>query len=489
VKDRLYGLGRQTLVYGVSAAALQIVGLITLPVFARVFAPGEYGALEIATVGLSAMLVVADLGMASSSQRSYFDYSDEETAERRTVLATGLATAVAAASLLALLLIVFRGPIAHALLHDRSRDTLVVLVALALPLSIVAAYTRAVMRLRFQAWRYTVSAAGAAAISGALSVALVLASNVGIDGVLIGLLAGNALAVLYGLAVTRRDVSARLSRRELRVMLAYGLPLLPAAAAMWGLTFLDRVMLSALADLDEVGEYAVGARFSSVLMFVVTAFGLAYAPFMLSLFAEDREVEKQVRGRTLTYVAIVLTGLSLALALFAREIASVVAPAFTNAYQVVGILCLGVTIYGLSSVTMGGISLARRTGYFAVYSGVAVAVNVVLNFALIPPLGGYGAALATAGAFAALTILYYRRAQALYPTPFRPGKPVIVLLAGAALMPLGFLPLGLGAVALKLLALVAFAALVLGAVLDTPELSELRTLGRRLARRPAPSPR
>jgi O-antigen/teichoic acid export membrane protein len=487
VKHRLVGLGQQTLVYGLSAAALQIVGLVTLPVYARVFSPAEYGVLEIATIGLAAMLVIADLGMASASQRSFFDYSDADAAERKRVLATGLVVAVGTATVLALLLIAFRGPIAASLLQDRSREELVVLVALALPLSILAAYTRAVMRLRFQAWRYSISAAGSAAIAGALGVVLVLSTDVGIDGVLIGLLAGNALAVLFGLAVTARDLGVRLSRRELRVMLAYGLPLLPAAAAMWGLAFLDRVMLGALASLEDVGEYAIGARFASVLMFVVSAFGLAYGPFMLSLFAEDRAVEKEVRGRTLTYVAIVLTGLSLALALFAREIATVIAPAFDDAYEVVGILCLGVTLYGLSSVTMGGISLVRRTGYFALYSGVAVVVNVALNLVLIPPLGGFGAALATAAAFGALSVLYYHRAQVLYPTPFRPRRIAIVLVAGAALMPLGFLPLGAAAVALKLLALLVFAGLVLGVVLDRPEISEVRSAARRVTRRPEPS--
>ena len=217
-------------------------------------------------------------------------------------------------------------------------------------------------------------------------------------------------------------------------------------------------------------------------MFVVGAFWLAYTPFMLSPFAEDREREKHVRSRTLTYLAIVLTGISLVLALFAREVATIVAPHFTHAYSVVGILCFGVTVFGLSSVTMAGLSLVRRTGYFAAYSALAVLVNVALNFVLIPPLGGAGAAFATAGAYALLTVLYYRRSEALYPTPYEPRKTLIVLVAEAVLMPLALLPLGIGAVALNLLGVVVFVAvLVLDGVLDRPKLMELRSLTRRLS--------
>jgi O-antigen/teichoic acid export membrane protein len=488
MREHFSTLAKQTLVYGISSAALQIVGMFTLPVFARVFSPDEYGTLEIATAALGALLVIADLGMISATQRSYFDYADSDRDPRARALATGLAAAVLTAAVLSIGLMAFRAPIAGWLLHDRAQTELVVLVAVALPLSILANFLRQVMRLRFMPWHYSASAVTSALLAGAVGIALVLAAGSGVDGVFIGVVVGNLVAVIMGLAITARYIGVRLSRRELRVMLAYGLPLIPAASAMWGLAFLDRVMLSRLANLNEVGQYAVGARLASALMLVVTAFGLAYSPFMLAMYAEDKEVEKAVRARTLTYVCIVLTALSLAFALFAREIITVIAPDYTEAYEVVGILCVGVTVFGLSSVTMAGISLMRRTGYFALFSIVAVVVNVVLNLVLIPPLGGSGAALATACAYVALTGLYYHRAQALYPTAYRPGKTLAVLALGVALMPLGFLPLGLGAVAVKLLALAAFAAIVLFAILDRPEISEIRSLGRRFTR-PAATPR
>jgi O-antigen/teichoic acid export membrane protein len=288
--------------------------------------------------------------------------------------------------------------------------------------------------------------------------------------------------VAFGLAVTARHIGARLSRTELGIMLRFGLPLIPAAAALWGLSFLDRLMLSRLADLDDVGQYAVGARFAFVVMFAVTAFGLAYSPFIFSLFSEDRETERHVRAQALTYLATVLTALSVVLALFAREATTVIAPGFDEAYRVVGVLCLGVTVFGLSSITMTGISYARRTGYFVLYSAIALVVNVVLNFALIPPLGGVGASLATACAYVALTGLYYWKAQHLYPTPYEPRKVVMVLALGVVVAPLGWLPLGWGFVALKLAALALFAgALFATRVLGEVEIVEIRSLARRLS--------
>ena len=204
-------------------------------------------------------------------------------------------------------------------------------------------------------------------------------------------------------------------------------------------------MLSRLANLDEVGQYAVGPL--RVRAHVLTAFGLAYNPFVLSLSRRTGS-RKQVRA-TPSRTAIVLTGLSVALALFAREATTVIAPGYDGAYRVVGALCLGVTIFGLSAITMTGISLVRRTGYFAVYSLVALVVNVVPQRRADPAARRAGAAIATAIAYAALTMLYYRKAQELYFTPYEPRKVLTVLIAGAACMPLAFLPLGAGFTAVK----------------------------------------
>src|SRR4029453_5027538 len=61
-------IGKQTLVYGLSGVSLQLVGLITLPIFGRVFTPSDYGVLELATVGSSIAITLVDAGMVSASQ-------------------------------------------------------------------------------------------------------------------------------------------------------------------------------------------------------------------------------------------------------------------------------------------------------------------------------------------------------------------------------------------------------------------------------------
>jgi O-antigen/teichoic acid export membrane protein len=478
-RGTLLSLGSQTVVYGLSGAAVQVVGLITLPVLARIFSPAQYGVIEIGSVLFGFLAVVADGGLGSASQRSYYDYGDDDVRQRRSVLATALLASLGVALSLAAALVLLRGPVADALFDTRGQEAVIVFVALSLPLSVCALLTREAMRLRFRAWHYVASSVIATVVTAAVGLGLVLLADSGVEAIFLGILFGNLCATAYGFVVAGRDFAGAPSRPELHVMLRYGVPLIPTAVAGWALAFLDRLMLGRLASLDDVGQYAIAGRLGSVLMFAVTAFALAYSPFILSLYQQDRALEREARGRAMVLVTTGLLVIAAVLSLFAREVIAVVAPEFDQAYRVVGLLALGIVAFGTTPMTMTGLSLARRTGYFARYSLLALAVNVVLNFLLIPPLGMFGAAAATLVAFLVLTLLYHRASQRHVPIVLPRGMLLRVVLITAVVIPvgaIGFESLEVG-IAVKLAVLAAYiVALRLSGVLHAEEIAKARAL-------------
>lgn len=477
MRQHFVRLGKQTLVYGLGAVAQQILGIITLPIYARVFDPSAYGVVEIITVGLGVLAIMVDLGLTSAAQRSYFDYADDDVEQRRTVLSTWMVPSLTIASVIGVIVAVASQPLAVWLFGSERYATAVLLAGLSIPASTLATLVREVMRLRFQPWYYLGSALITGGIGAILSVVFVLALNMGVSGVVAGALAGNVLAAVYGLVISRPHIGRRVSRHELRVMVAFGLPLIPSAMAMWMLQFVDRILLSKLGNLNEVGQYAVANRLSQALLLVVSAFGVAYSPFMLSLHAEDAETERRVRGHLLTYVTAALVVAAVVLSVFAREIIAVIAPSFDQSYQAVALVCTGTACLGFCQVAMAGITLTRRTQLFAMYSTIAAVVNLGLNFVLIPAWGQVGAAAATAAGYLLLAVLYYRGAQRVSPTPYEPVKLVSVSMLGAALMPIGLIGpnvLWLDIVAkVGAMALMAAGLWVLG-IIRPRDLSELR---------------
>jgi O-antigen/teichoic acid export membrane protein len=440
MRDHLFSVAKQSLVYGLGGAALQVIGVITFPILAREFDPRTYGVLEIGTALFTVALTVVDGGFASSSQRSYYDHSDSEHVERGRILTTAFAATTAFSFVAALVLIAFREPLSRWLFHE-PRPHLIVLIAATMVVANAAGFVRHIFRLRLQAWHFTISA-----VLSSLGVAIVVVMAVvvfdrGVDGVFLGLLVGNAIGLCYALVVTFDAFVPSFAGLELRRMLVYGLPLLPTALAMWSLMLVDRVMLGRLADLDEVGQYAAANRVAAVLLLVVTAVATAYGPYALSLYSRDRELEKHVRARTLTYVTAVLMLTCVLLSLFAQELLATLAPGYDRAYKGVLLVTLGGVALGIGSIVMAGISYARRTLWFATLSAAAAAVNIALNFMLIPPLGMVGAAASTAAAFALLTAAYYAVSQRLYPTPYEPGRVVAIVVLGIPAAAVGLIQL------------------------------------------------
>jgi O-antigen/teichoic acid export membrane protein len=472
-------LAKHAVVYGLSGVLLQAVGVVTLPIFARAFSQSEYGKLELGLVLSSVSLTVVDLGFAAAAQRSFYDYSDAEFEKRRRVLFTAGVSTTVAALVVAALLTLLRKPLESWIFAGSSAQRLILAVAISIPIVNTATFLREVMRLRFRQWSYVTAAVMAAALSAGVSVALVVGFDAGVDAVFVGAIFGNALGVVYGLYVVRHDLGRRLSRHDLRVMLAYGVPLVPAAIAMWALTLIDRILLSRLGNLAEVGQYAVANRVASLMLLVVTAFSLAYGPYILSIYAEDPTMEKLVRAKSLTYFAAVLLTVGLTLTLFAREALEVVAPGFDRAYKAVGPLAFGIFAFGVSTVVGSGISFARRTRWFSLIAGVSAAVNVGLNVVLIPTFGMVGSAIAAAVGFAVLAILQHAVAQRFYPTPFETTKLLRAVILAVAFGAVGLVHFDALAVALaaKAACLVAFViSLRLASVVDETDLSQARLI-------------
>ena len=127
-------LAGQTLAYGLSGLLVPLVGMITLPVFARVFSRGQYGVLELGVTAIAVGTTITDAGFTAAALRSFYDYRDTEERERRNVLLTAFASTTAVALGVAAVLILFRGSIAHWLFGHRGDEALVVLIAVSIPI-------------------------------------------------------------------------------------------------------------------------------------------------------------------------------------------------------------------------------------------------------------------------------------------------------------------------------------------------------------------
>ena len=476
-------LGRDLVIYGSGRIAFQLLILLSIPIITRIFTTSEFGVIETMTAVTGALAVVVILGLDFASQRSYFDYSEAQVEERRTVLSTTFWTLLVWSTLVCGVLVLLSGSLSDWLFGDSAFQVVVALAITLVAVETIFLFLQEVFRVRHQPIRYAVLSIVWALATISLMLALVAGFDRGLRGYYLGFVLGGLLTVGIGLFTVRDSLRLRWDRRELRTMLAFGLPLVPLAASTWVIQLVDRFFLLHYSTRAELGLYGLGVRLANLLMLAVVTLGLAWVPFVYDLAQRDPDEEKRVRARSLTYTAILLGFGAVVISVFAREVfLTVTDPSFEDAYKVVGLsTAVGVAV-GLNAVTMTGISLERRTIYFARYAVYVAVLNVALNFLLIPPLDMVGAALATALTYAVLAGLYYYRAQLVDPAPFQLGKVLIALGTAAVLIAIGTFvkvdPVWLS-VLVKLPLVAAFpVAMILFRVLDPEAIELVRKLRR-----------
>jgi O-antigen/teichoic acid export membrane protein len=88
----------------------------------------------------------------------------------------------------------------------------------------------------------------------------------------------------------------------------------------------------------------------------------------------------------------------------------------------VPIILAAYVVQGWGNVTQFGISASQRTKYMSYSTWAGVAVVMVLYATMIPAWGGYGAALATLGAFIVRFATGYYWSHQLWPVSYSWGR-------------------------------------------------------------------
>jgi O-antigen/teichoic acid export membrane protein len=291
-------------------------------------------------------------------------------------------------------------------------------------------------RVEQRSTAYVTATLANVAITIAATVLLVVAFDQGPLGVLVGNFTGTLVVYAALLLYSRHALGLQFDRRLYRAMNRFGLPLVPSAVALWLTNFSDRFFLVKLTDAHEVGLYSIGVRIASAIVLLLTAFRMAWPAFAYSI-EDDREA-RRTYSFVLTYVVYVCCWLALALGLLAPWIVQLITTRpFYPAQNVVAPLAFGVAAFGAYVVVQIGTGRARQTRTNWIVTGVAAALNIALNFALIPSYGRMGAAIATVSAYTLLFVGMAWRAHTVFPVPYQWRRVTTLAVAAVGLTVLG----------------------------------------------------
>jgi O-antigen/teichoic acid export membrane protein len=222
--------------------------------------------------------------------------------------------------------------------------------------------------------------------------------GLGVTGGLIATLISSVLALLLALKPILGRSRPRIDRELLRPMLHYG------SRVQVGVIFqmvnyrLDVVIMQFFRPLSQVGYYVVAQTIAELVISLATSFQSSVMPLTSHFEGDERQ-------EITTINSVRHHGILAGLAVLANTVFGTLVILFAYGHQfrpaVIPMLVLlpGVWFLGMGLVIQGDLSGRGRPGLSSQLAALAAGVTVTLDFALIPPLGVMGGALASVAAY------------------------------------------------------------------------------------------
>jgi O-antigen/teichoic acid export membrane protein len=394
------------------------LALLTLPLYTHHLSPQAYGAAEALLTSVILASILVRGGVGEAFVRFYFD--DDDQARRERIARTATAFVAWTTTVSGLVGLFFAAPLSKLILgfHDPLLVDCAILGLWAFT-NLEMAYAQ--LRVDERARTYIYASGANVLLTVTLTIALVVFAEQGARGLLLGNFGASAIVVLGLWWVLRRRVSLRVRRDDLRAMLAFGVPTVPADASVYALQVVDRFYLFRSYSHSAAGTYAVAIKLATVVFVAVRGFQYAWPPLAYSI--EDDDEASRLYSLVTTYYALATGVVVCAVALLGRWLVRLLsAPAYFDAHRALPWLALGWALYGLYLVFVAISGRARVTSRNLPAAAAGLAVNVALLLVLVPTsgagLGIAGAGLALCGSYLAMLAVIYLLTRSLFRVGF-----------------------------------------------------------------------
>ena len=241
-----------------------------------------------------------------------------------------------------------------------------------------------------------------------LNIVFLVFLNLGITGYLLSYIIARVITALYCVAfggVVGTFKSFKLDKKLLLNMIKYSSLLIPNSLMWWIMNSLDHLMVTNILGSSANGIYAISYKFPTLLTIMSTIVTKAWS---YSAIKEDESSDRdEFYNKAFNILLVSVSVLALVLITIIKPLMRVyVSPSFFDAWKYVPFLTIGFVFLTLSSFISTVYTVRKDSLSFLISGSIGAAVNLLLNFALIPLFGIFGAAVATCVSYFA--VLLYR---------------------------------------------------------------------------------
>lgn len=402
-------------IYGLASSVSKFIGVFLVPIYTRVFTKEEYGTLDLLVTLIAFFAILGMLQVESAVQRFYYEFKNQE--ERKKFLSTAFWIILVLSFLVVLLVQFFSVELSVLFFKNEEYAHYLKLMILIIPLTNLFAFLTILLRFLKQPFKYLIIVSVQLLVTVLLTIWLVVYIGVGLNGVLYGQIIGFLLPVILGFFWFKDFIFIIPSKKFLKRIINYSLPMVPSVASGWINNYANRFFMLSYLTLADIGIYSVSLKIAAVFNLFDAAFRMTWGPFLWETVTKENHIKilKQIPF-------VLMFGLSIGvmlIALWSKEITLLVSTnTFIKASKYLGYISLSfVLLVVLQTVNLGP-AIIKKTKYNSYIAMFSASINVILLFVLVPELGLLGVALSLLISNIIRFVLSYIISEKLYVIGF-----------------------------------------------------------------------
>ncbi|PWH85591.1 oligosaccharide flippase family protein [Brumimicrobium oceani] len=440
MSNPLKKLAGQTAVYGLSSIVGRLLNYLLVPLYVTVFVnTSDYGVISELYAWIAFLMVLLTFGM----ETAFFKFLSDHPEKKDSIFRNSMLSLVVINSIFLLLVLIFNGAIADALLFPDNPEY-IILLGIIVVIDATSALPLAKLRAEEKAKKFAlIQLAGIGINIGLNLILMLLVFQPETDDPAVGIrfiLIANLVASLVKPAILLRDylqLKWIWDTTLVKSMFKYSFPLALAGFAFIINETVDRILLKHLTYQKSIGElsteaaltfaesqvgiYSASYKLAMLVTIFLQAYRYAAEPFF---FAQAKN-----KDRNKTYVKVMnyfvgavflsFLGVSLNIDVFKYFIPN---PAYWEGLRIVPILLLANVFSGIYINQSIWYKLSGQTKFGAYIAMGGAALTLTLNFIFIPIYGYMASAWATFIVYGGQMVVSYWLGQKHYPIPYNLRK-------------------------------------------------------------------
>lgn len=430
-------LASETVVYGLSSVIGRLLGYLLVPLYTRVFVPGEYGIVTELYAYVAFFAVFFTYGMESA----FFRYSMEHPHKK--VFTTAFTSLIVSTLVFGAVLMFFSGDVATALGYPENRNY-IIWFALILVFDTFAALPFARLRQLKKGFKYATIKLINIGLNIGLNLFFLLLCpylidqgytwvesiynpNMGVGYVFISNLVANGITLFMLMPIVKENFQLGemgFDKALWKRMFRYAFPLLLGGlAGIINETF-DRIILKSvlpgtqLENQAAIGIYGAVYKFAMLMTLFTTTYRMAAEPFFYEQ-AKNQSANK-LYALSMRYFVIVGSLIFLLIMVFMPLFKHFLGSEYFSGLHVVPYLLIANLFLGVYFNLSVWYRIKDKTNYGAWFSLLGAIITIGGNLLLIPIYGYAGAAYVTLACYAVMALASYFAGQKFMPVDYQP---------------------------------------------------------------------